>query len=112
MKKLPILLLVLLPLACQKTETETTTATETGSSSKLAVKEDTPQRLAQLPKTVVDYDRALLNDNEKQVVAKLIEASSHIDEIFWRQVSEDNPKLRMRLEQQATESDLDRAGYE
>ncbi len=106
------MLLLILPLiACKKTETATPAA-ETGSSSKLAVKEDTPQRLAQLPKTVIDYDRALLNDNERQVVAKLIEASAFIDEIFWRQVSEDNPKLRMRLEQQATESDLDRAGYD
>lgn len=110
MKKL-LLLVALAVVACQKTETATP-ATETGSSSKLAVKDDTPQRLAQLPKTVVDYDHALLNDNEKQVVAKLIEASAFIDDIYWRQVSEDNPKLRMRLEQQATESDLDRAGYE
>src|SRR6185436_10281939 len=111
MKKLVLLLLILPLIACQKTETATP-ATETTSSSKLEVKADVPQRLAQLPKTAVDYDRTLLNENEQQVVAKLIEASAFIDEIFWRQVSEDNPKLRMRLEQQAAESDLDRAGYE
>src|ERR671937_2064888 len=54
-------------------------------------------RVAQLPRTVIDYDHSLLNDNERQVVAKLIEASKLIDEIFWRQVSEDNPALRDRL---------------
>jgi len=111
MKKLVLLILILPLFACQKTET-TTTSTESASSSKLAVKDDVAQRLTQLPKTAVDYDRTLLSDNDRQVVAKLIEASAHIDEIFWRQVSEDNPKLRMRLEQQAAESDLDRAGYE
>lgn len=79
---------------------------------KLAVAADTPQRLAQLPRTVIDYDHSLLNDNERQVVAKLIEASKLIDEIFWRQVSEENPDLRSRLQKQANDSALDRAGYE
>ena len=79
---------------------------------KLAVAVDTPQRLAQLPRTVIDYDRSLLNDNERQVVAKLIEASKLIDEIFWRQVSEENPDLRSRLQKQASDSALDRTGYE
>src|SRR6266852_7760469 len=64
---------------------------------KLAVAADTPQRLTQLPRTVIDYVRSLLNDNERQVVAKLIEASKLIDEIFWRQVSEENPDLREQL---------------
>ena len=79
---------------------------------KLAVAGDTPQRLTQLPRTVIDYNRSLLNDNERQVVAKLIEASKLIDEIFWRQVSEENPDLRSRLQKQASDSALDRTGYE
>jgi len=68
--------------------------------------------LRQLPKTVIDYDRTLLNDNERQVVAKLIEASTFIDEIYWRQVSEENPDYRTRLEAQASSSNRNRAGYE
>ena len=55
--------------------------------------------MAQLPRTVIDYDRSLLNDNERQVVAKLIEASKQIDEIYWRQVSEENPAWREQLAQ-------------
>jgi hypothetical protein len=78
----------------------------------LIIAADTPQRLSQLPRTVIDYDRSLLNDNERQVVAKLIEASKLIDEIFWRQVSEENPDLRAKLEKQAGDSAFNRAAYD
>lgn len=113
---------MLATLACQTTlppdETmsqppaTTTPTAEVVAGPKLAVAPDTPARLAQLPKTVIDYDRSLLNENERQVVAKLIEASKIIDEIFWRQVSEQNPAVRAQLARQASESPLDRAGYE
>ncbi len=66
----------------------------------LAVAPDLAKRVAQLPRTLIDYDRSLLNENERQVVAKLIEASKLIDEIYWRQVAEDNPRLRERLKAQ------------
>jgi hypothetical protein len=59
---------------------------------------DLKKRVEQLPATVIDYDRTLLNDNEKQVVQKLIEASRYMDEIFWRMVSEKNPELRKELQ--------------
>lgn len=120
MRKLAFLPLLL--VACQTTtptnETMsrppavTTPAAPVTALPKLAVAPDTPARVAQLPRTVIDYDRSLLSDNEKQVVAKLIEASKVIDEIYWRQVSEENPELRTRLAVQASESPLDRAGYE
>jgi hypothetical protein len=100
MKKLLAALAALLPLACTTTNTVS------------MIKPDTPQRLAQLPKTVIDYDRSLLNANEQQVVAKLIEASKHIDEIYWLQVSEDNPAIRERLAANASRSALDKAGYD
>ena len=112
MKRLGVLALLL--AACQ-TATPPPPAPRTQpikTIEKLAVAADTPQRLAQLPRTVIDYDRSLLNDNERQVAAKLIEASKLIDEIFWRQVSEENPDLRSRLQKQASDSALDRAGYE
>jgi Peptidase family M49 len=69
------------------------------NSEQLIIAADPPQRVAQLPRTVIDYDRSLLNDNDRQVVAKLIEASKLIDEIFWRQVSGENPDLRVKLQQ-------------
>jgi len=72
---------------------------------------DTPKRLAQLPRTTVDYDRSLLNENERQVVAKLVEASKLIDDLYWRQVSEDNPGWLAQLQKQAAQSAVDSAGY-
>jgi len=86
------LLAAVLAAACQTTTPPMKTAAAT-----IVTAPDIPQRVAQLPRTTIDYDRSLLNDNERQVVAKLIEASKLIDEIFWRQVSEDNPVLREQL---------------
>jgi hypothetical protein len=73
---------------------------------------DIPRRLAQLPRTPIDYDRSLLNDNEREVVQKLIEVSKQIDEIYWRQVSEENPELRAQLYKQVSASPLNLAGYD
>jgi hypothetical protein len=58
---------------------------------------DIQERLAKFPDTVIDYDRTLLNAEEQRIVAALIEASQPVDEIFWRQVSEENPGLRRDL---------------
>ena len=90
MKRLAFVALLL--AACQTT---TTPAPVAASSS--------PSATSQLPRTVIDYDRTLLDDNERQVVAKLIDASKQIDEIYWRQVSEDNPKWRADLAKQGGE---------
>jgi len=82
---------------------------------KLPIAPDTPQRVTQLPRTIIDYDHALLTDAERQVVAKLIDASKQIDEIYLRQVSEDNPAMQVRLTAQAAApggTALDRAGYD
>ena len=77
-----------------------TQPTTQAPASSLKIAPDVAQRMAQLPRTVIDYDHALLDDNERQVVAKLIEASKQIDEIYWRQVSEKNPALRDELSKQ------------
>jgi hypothetical protein len=119
--RLTALFALLLLAACQTTKPTSDTmskppATATPQTevagSKRSVLPDTPARLAQLPRTVIDYDRSLLNENERQVVAKLIEASKLIDEIYWRQVSEENPAVRDQLSRQAAASALDKAGYE
>jgi hypothetical protein len=98
MKRL-FLALVCVAAACQKPATTESSAPPAPASS-LNIAPDTPQRLAKLPRTTIDYDHALLDDNERQVVAKLIEASKQIDEIYWRQVSEKNPALRDQLARQ------------
>src|SRR5687768_12700258 len=111
MKKL-LAVLALLPLACQTTMNRTSETTMAPPRGKLTVLPGVELRLRQLPKTVIDYDRSLLDENERQVVAKLIEASKFIDEIYWRQVSEENPDYRTRLAAQATQSDRDRAAFD
>jgi hypothetical protein len=98
-------LLIVLAGAAAACQTSTMTTTNTPSAvpaaaTSLSVAPDVAQRVAQLPRTVIDYDRSLLNDNERQVVAKLIEASQQIDEIYWRQVSEENPAWRAQLAKQ------------
>jgi hypothetical protein len=113
MKKLVLALAAIALAACnQPMEKEATQTASQPSGSKLAVKEDVAQRAAALPKTVIDYDRSLLSDEDRKVLDKLIEASKHIDEIFWIQVDEQNPEYRRRLEAQAGTSELDKAGYE
>ena len=112
MKRLIILLALSSAfVACQTTMPGAATPS-TSSEAKFAVAPDTAQRAVQLPKTIVDYDRSLLSAREKQVVAKLVEASKFIDEIYWLQVSEQSPSIRARLARQAASSDLDRAGYD
>jgi hypothetical protein len=110
MKKL-LAFLALLPLACQ-TSTQTVTESAAAPQGRLEVLPGVELRLRQLPKVAIDYDRSLLDENERAVVAKLIEASRFIDEIYWRQVSEQNPEYRTRLAAQVNRSDRDRAAYE
>jgi len=52
---------------------------------------DIQQRLLKLPRTVIDYDHRLLSANDRKVVAKLIEVSKDIEDLYWQQVSEDTP---------------------
>ncbi|HVE71870.1 MAG TPA: peptidase [Thermoanaerobaculia bacterium] len=111
MKKL-LAALALLPIACQTMPVTTTETIPASSQGRLEVLPDVDARLRQLPKVAIDYDRSLLSENERAVVAKLIEASKHFDEIYWRQVSEENPDYRTRLAAQASRSARDRAGYD
>lgn len=112
MRKLLLALAALLPLTACQTAMQTPPAAATPPAGNLEVLPGVESRLKQLPRTPIDYDRSLLNDNEKQVVAKLVEASKFIDEIYWRQVSAENPSYRERLAAQAGRSALDRAGYD
>src|SRR5438132_1289911 len=89
------LLAAVLAAACQTAAPPPTMTIGTGHEYVIAP--DVAQRTKQLPRTVIDYDHSLLNDNGRQVIAKLIEASKQIDEVFWRQVSEENPALRDRM---------------
>ena len=66
------LLAAFLTAACQTTTPPATPPPpmQTAAES-ILIAADTPQRVARLPRTVIDYDRSLLNENERQVVAKV-----------------------------------------
>lgn len=63
----------------------------------MAFAPDLPARLAQLPRTPIDYDHALLDAREGTVLAELIGAARPLGDVFLRQVSDKNPALRRRL---------------
>lgn len=75
-----------------------------GGGAALSFAPDIRDRLSRLPRTPIDYDRALLDARETQVVGKLIEASRFMNDIFLTQVSEDNPQLRDRVAQAARQA--------
>lgn len=79
-------------------------APSSSSQTSLKVIPDIKQRLAKFPQTVIDYDRNLLNAEQQKVVAKLIDASRYIDEIYWRQAAPDNEAVRKQLVQLAAKS--------
>ncbi len=59
---------------------------------------DILQRLARFDPTEITYDPGLLNAEQKQVLEKLVLASSHIDKIFWKQASHVGWDLKTKLE--------------
>ncbi|MFA6957086.1 MAG: peptidase [Thermoanaerobaculia bacterium] len=65
---------------------------------------DLDARLTKLPRTTIDYDRSLLDENETKVLQKLIEASKVIDDIYWTQVAAENQKVKGELETAAAAS--------
>lgn len=77
-----------------------------------AIASDIPDRLEQLPQVAIDYDRSLLDDNQRAVLGQLIEASKLLDEVFLLQVSPDNLELRQALYDRALEDPAYRAAYE
>lgn len=100
--------LIVLFTACHTTSPVMTPVSHAGP----ALVPDLGKRLEQLPQVPIDYDRNLLNDEQKQVLAKLVEASKLIDEIFLLQVSEKNPELRQTLYDLAATDPAYRDAYE
>lgn len=85
---------LLIAFACRAPEKETAKKKPAASSP---YSPDIKNELAQFPATKIDYDRSLLDEQDKKVVEKLIDASRRIDEIFFRQVSERNPRMRAAI---------------
>jgi hypothetical protein len=73
---------------------------------------DISETISKFPRTVIDYDHSLLNAEDQKVLGVLIDASRFIDNIFWKQVSEENPALRKQLVTAAASSEKQKQALE
>jgi hypothetical protein len=72
-------------------------ARASSESSKLVIAPDLAQRLAKFKKVHMPFDSSKLTDREKQMVAKLVDASGLLDCIYWRQSDPEGLKLYLSL---------------
>jgi hypothetical protein len=74
--------------ACKAKEEEKEEAvTEVTEIAGYKVVPDIKERLKRLSPTEITYDESLLNEEQKQVLEKLVLAAKAIDKIFWKQAS-------------------------
>lgn len=106
MKRLLLVSLIAISLtvfpACRQESATTSSGTSTTIEPQVA--SDLDARLARLPETKIDYTRDLLDENQKAIVDKLVEASAHLNDIFLVQVDTDNPALIAELEEKSKTS--------
>jgi hypothetical protein len=72
---------------------------------------DIKERLAKLAPTDITYDESLLNEEQKEVLGKLVAAAKYMDKIFWKQASHVGLEIRRQLEQSADPVDKDYLRY-
>ncbi len=76
----------------------TQAAPAAGGDSEMEITPDIAQRVAQYALTPVKADLSALSQEDRQVLATLVQASKLMDEIFLRQVWTGNPDLEHRLQ--------------
>ena len=72
---------------------------------------DIKERLEQFSPTELAIDESILNEEQKLVLDKLIQASRHIDTIFWKQASSNGLSLKAALEISEDPADKDYLEY-
>lgn len=75
-------------------------------TSDLNVAPDLAQRVAKFRRVHMPFNSAGLSDREKQLVAKLVDASGLLDCIYWRQSDPEGLKLYLSLQNSANPQDL------
>lgn len=89
---------IALYVACTgRQSTETTPTPATNEGEELTVAPDIAKRLAQFAPVEIDVDPELLTDELRPTLSKIVLAADVIDDIYLRQVSSDNPRLREQL---------------
>ncbi|MFQ6109189.1 MAG: peptidase [Candidatus Aminicenantales bacterium] len=72
---------------------------------------DIKERLSRFSPTKITFDESLLNEEQRQVLKKLVEAARHMDNIFWKQASYVGLSIKERLEKSTDPSDKDYLRY-
>lgn len=72
---------------------------------------DIKERLSRFSPTKITFDESLLNEEQRQVLKKLVEAARHMDNIFWKQASYVGLAIKERLEKSTDPSDKDYLRY-
>jgi hypothetical protein len=79
---------------------------EIGVTSHLRKVPDIRNRVAKYSPTIITFDQKLLNDEQKQVLDKLIEAAKHMDNIFWKQAYHEGLFMKNLLELSGDRADM------
>jgi hypothetical protein len=77
-----------------------------GVTSHLRKVPDIRKRVAQYSPTIITFDQKLLNDEQKKVLGKLVEAAQHMDNIFWKQAYHEGLFMKNLLELSSDRNDM------
>jgi hypothetical protein len=80
---------------------------ETSKMDSLEKLPDIKERLAKYAPVEMTYDESLLNEEQKQVLEKLIQAAKHMDTIFWKQAYPQGLAIKEELERSKDPADKD-----
>jgi hypothetical protein len=94
----PAALATLLAVAsCAPAPQEDEAALEAEPEGNIAIAPDVEERLARFSPTEISADLSALSDEDRQVLALIVDASRDLDPIFLRQAWQGNPDLAARL---------------
>ncbi len=82
-------------------------AKEAEEMAKLVKAPDIKERLERFSPTDITYDESILNEEQKQVLEKLVLAAKQMDKIFWKQASHDGLALKEAFEKSKDPADKD-----
>jgi hypothetical protein len=98
-------LLMVPPTSAQASHQPTSASAAKDAPSALQVVPDLDQRLARFRRVEMPFHTAGLTAREQKMVEKLVDASSYLEEIFWRQTDPDGLTLYQSLAASKTPQD-------
>ncbi len=113
---LPLLFIALMtsPTSAQKTKNKksmTGSAARGAASGGMQVAPDLAQRLAKFRRVDMPFHSAGLTEREKKLVEKLVDASSYLEDIYWRQIDPEALTLYQSLANSKSPKDQELRHY-